>query len=270
MENVKKALVLGLRDYVHKTGFSQVHMGLSGGIDSAVVAGLACEALGAKNVSLIALPTRFNADESLTLARTLAKNYGANFIEMPVEESFKSLVSTYENSVGPREFSLIHENMQARIRGLLLMAFANDKNSMLLTTGNKSEYATGYTTLYGDMCGGLAVIGDLLKGEVYAMAHCLNSAGEKIPPRIIDRPPSAELRQGQKDSDSLPAYDVLDNAVSKLVSSKKEATGETEEWVLQRLMLSEFKRWQAPPVLKVSSHGFGQGRRMPIAHKAWY
>ena len=150
------------------------------------------------------------------------------------------------------------------------MAFSNDNKSVLLSTGNKSEYATGYTTLYGDMCGGLAVIGDLLKGEVYQLAHSLNKGGEKIPKGIIQRPPSAELRLDQKDSDSLPPYNLLDQAVSKLVCSKEQADSDTEKWVLRRLMLSEFKRWQAPPILKVSSYGFGQGRRMPIAHKAWY
>jgi len=265
---IRQALVLGVRDYVKKIGFQNVHLGLSGGIDSAVVACVAAEAVGPENLTCFSMPSEFNAKKSFTLAQTLCKNLGARFVEMPIQTGFQALQSSYEFAMGPREFSLVDENMQARLRGLLLMAYSNDKNSLLLTTGNKSEFAVGYTTLYGDMCGGLAVIGDLLKQQVFSLAECYTQNNGPMPRGIIDRPPSAELRPNQKDSDSLPDYDLLDAAVEKLVCDRQDAETVTEKWVLQRLMGSEFKRWQSPPILKVSEHAFGRGRRLPISHKA--
>jgi NAD+ synthase (glutamine-hydrolysing) len=162
----------------------------------------------------------------------------------------------------------MHENIQSRIRGLTMMAYSNLQGSMLLTTGNKSEYATGYATIYGDMCGGLAVIGDLTKKQVYDLAKLYNKEYELIPVGIINRPPTAELRPNQKDQDSLPEYDKLDQAVVHLVEERKEAKNQTEKWLLEVLDRTEFKRWQAPPILKISEHSFGRGRRYPIAHKA--
>ncbi len=181
---------------------------------------------------------------------------------------FKKVVEALEEGIGLKEFGLVHENLQARLRGLTLMAYSNKENSMLLTTGNKSEYATGYSTMYGDMCGGLAPLGDLTKEQVYALAEYYNQQDEVIPKRIITRPPSAELRPDQKDQDSLPPYEDLDKSVVYLVEKSGEAKSKTDQWLLPILMRTEFKRWQAPPILKVSQHSFGRGRRYPIAHKA--
>lgn len=163
----------------------------------------------------------------------------------------------------------MNENVQARLRGLFLMAYANQSQSLLLTTGNKSEYATGYATLYGDMCGGLAPIGDLTKKQVYQLAELYNSQHEVIPPEIIKRAPTAELRPNQKDQDTLPPYEVLDESVERLVTRSKMGKTTTDKWLSKVLMKTEFKRWQAAPILKVSEHSFGRGRRWPVAHKAW-
>lgn len=267
IEQIRQALVLGIRDFVKKTGFKKVHLGLSGGIDSAVVAVLAADAVGASNVKLLALPTRFNEQKSYDVALKLAQNIGSELQVVSIDKNFESLKGSIDESFNLKEFSLVHENLQSRIRGLILMSYSNITGSLLLTTGNKSEYATGYATLYGDMCGGLAVLGDLTKHEVYALAKHYNAETEIIPDFIITRPPSAELRPNQKDQDSLPPYDDLDAAVERLVEEMKPAQSKTEKWLLPRLMKSEFKRWQAPPILKVSEHAFGKGRRYPIAHK---
>lgn len=267
-EKTRRALVLGLRDFAKKTGIQRMHLGLSGGIDSAVVACLAVDALGPNRVTGVTLPGPFNESRSKSLGEALAKNLGIRYFDVPISEAYDTTLATFKESVGDFEFGVVNENMQARLRGLFLMALSNKDGSLLLTTGNKSEYATGYSTLYGDMCGGLAPIGDLLKGEVYDLAKLYNSEREVIPDEIITRPPSAELRPNQKDQDSLPPYDELDAAVKKLVEDQKPAKSETEKWLLGALARSEFKRWQAPPVLKVSGHAFGRGRRFPIAHKA--
>ena len=268
IERIHQALVVGLRDYIGKIGFKKAHIGLSGGIDSAVVACLIADAIGPENLTTIALPSRYNDPKSLELAEQLATNLGCDFKKLPIQQSFEQLVSDFEKAFGEREFSLMHENLQARLRGNFLMAFSNDANSMLINTSNKSEFATGFSTLYGDMCGGIAPIGDLLKHEVYELAHYYNRERELIPRFIIDRPPSAELREDQKDSDALPDYNVLDQSVERLVCQQAAPSNSTDEWVLRQLYNSEFKRWQAPPILKVSQHAFGRGRRMPIAHKA--
>lgn len=267
-EQLHKALVLGLRDFSVKTGLTKVHLGLSGGIDSAVVACVAVDALGPNNVSLFALPTEFNKPESFKLAQQLAENLKVELKVIPIQPIFEMIKSEVDKQFNIREFGLVHENLQSRIRGLLLMAYANSECSLLLTTGNKSEYATGYTTLYGDMCGGLAIIGDLTKQQVYELANHFNNSYELIPKQIITRDPSAELRPNQKDQDSLPPYELLDSTVVKIVEDRKRAVSKTDEWLLQALMKTEFKRWQSPPILKVSEHSFGRGRRFPVAHKA--
>jgi NAD+ synthase (glutamine-hydrolysing) len=266
-EAIRKALVLGIRDFCRKTGFRRLHLGLSGGIDSAVVACLAVEAVGSEHVTCVGLPTQFNAPESLQYAKTLAKNLKCEWIEFPVENIFSSIKNEVDLKFKIEGFGLIHENMQARIRGLILMAYANHRNSLLLSTSNKSEYAAGYSTLYGDMCGGLAPIGDLTKKQVYQLAKHYNKKRELIPYGVITRPPSAELRPNQKDQDSLPEYDRLDAAVVNLIQKSRPAKSETENWLLKKLLATEFKRWQAPPILKVSAHAFGRGRRWPVSHQ---
>lgn len=267
VEQIRKALVLGLRDYITKSGFSKAHIGLSGGIDSAVVLCLLVEALGSDSITAVGLPSSYNDPKSLETAKQLAENLGVQWLEIPIQNTFNTMVAELEESAELKKFSIVHENLQARIRGNFLMALSNQRNSMLITTGNKSEYATGYATLYGDMCGGLAPIGDLLKSQVYQLAKHYNEEFELIPRFIIDRPPSAELRPGQKDQDSLPDYDQLDKAVNKLVTQCKKPRGKLEKNLEQKIARSEFKRWQAPPILKVSEHSFGIGRRKPLALK---
>lgn len=267
-EELRRALVLGLRDFCAKIGMKRVHLGLSGGIDSAVVAALAVDALGPANVTGIGLPGPFNAPESLSLAHELAKNLGIDFKIVEIGPMYDEAVKALTKGIQIEGFSLVNENLQARLRGMTLMAFSNKDGSMLLTTGNKSEYATGYSTMYGDMCGGLAPIADLTKAQVYALARHYNKEGEVIPTEIIDRAPSAELRPNQKDQDSLPPYSDLDKAVTNLVEKEGAVKTATDKWLMPILMRTEFKRWQAPPILKVSGHSFGRGRRYPIAHKA--
>lgn len=268
VEELHRALVLGIRDFCTKTGLSKVHLGLSGGIDSAVVAALAVDALGPAHVTTVGLPGPFNAPQSLSLAKKLADNLGVNFKTVEITPMYEEVVKSLEKGLGLEGFGLVHENLQARLRGLSLMALANKDNSMLLTTSNKSEYAAGYSTLYGDMCGGLAPIGDLTKEQVYELARYYNQQGEVIPEEIITRAPSAELRPNQKDQDSLPPYEDLDASVQFLVEKSGVAKTATDKWLLPVIMKTEFKRWQAPPILKVSQHSFGRGRRYPIAHKA--
>ncbi|MFO7731905.1 MAG: NAD+ synthase [Spirochaetia bacterium] len=276
-EKLRKALVMGVRDYVHKCGFKRVHLGLSGGIDSALVAVIATQALGPENVHCFALPSRYSSDASESDARQLADNLGIGYDILPIEEPFKSILDVLEPVFEGREPDVAEENVQARIRGLLLMAYSNKFGSLLLTTGNKSELATGYCTLYGDMAGGLAVIGDLFKGQVYDLCNHINSAEELIPQNIIDRPPSAELRPDQTDQDSLPEYEVLDDILEQYLLKNKSAveisqTGHdlvTVREILKLVGRNEYKRRQAPPVLKVSTRAFGTGRRMPIARNIY-
>ncbi len=267
VEILRRALVTGIRDFARKTGIDKVHFGLSGGIDSALVACLAVDALGPKAVTAVTLPSRFNDPRSRELAEQLAKNLGIRSINMEIWPAYEVLKETFAKATGASEFGLVDENMQARIRGLLLMAFSNKENSMLLSTGNKSEYAAGYSTLYGDQCGGLAPLGDLLKSDVYRLSRYYNQDTELIPNWIIERPPSAELRPGQTDQDSLPPYDELDEAVTNVIEKRRKPKNSVEEWLLGASYKSEFKRWQAPPILKVSDHAFGRGRRLPIAHR---
>ncbi|MBC7370908.1 MAG: NAD+ synthase [Bdellovibrionaceae bacterium] len=267
-EAIRKALVLGIRDFCQKTGLQKLHLGLSGGIDSAIVACLAVEALGAGKVTAVAMPGPFSSSDSLNLAEVLAKNLGIRLLNAGINESYDAVLKALEPAFGLKDFGVTQENIQARLRGIFLMALANKENSLLLTTGNKSEYATGYSTLYGDMCGGLAPVGDLTKKQIYDLAKLYNQQGEVIPALIITRPPTAELRPNQKDQDSLPAYDLLDASVVNLVEDCGTVKSKTDQWLLPLILRTEFKRWQAPPILKVSEHSFGRGRRWPIAHKA--
>ncbi len=275
IEQIRKALVLGLRDYAAKTGFAQVILGLSGGIDSAVVASLAVEAMGAENVYLVMMPSEFTSKESLEDAEQLAKNLGVgkdNYRVVPIKKLHLEM-----RSLLPDLSDIADENIQPRLRAALLMAMANSLDAIVLSTGNKSEIAVGYCTLYGDTCGALSLIGDLLKHQVYDLARHINQlAGrEIILQRIIKRDPSAELRHDQKDSDSLPSYDVLDEVVYLYVQEMKTINEILEQTKLDKALVTrilnmidaaEHKRYQLPPVIKVAGKTFGVGRRMPIVH----
>lgn len=271
MKQIFNALVMGTRDFVHKSGFRKVHLGLSGGIDSALVAVIAQEALGNDNVQAFSLPSRFSSPSSYEDAKQLASNLGIGFEKISIEKVYESSRDTLGHVLGPNLEGTPSENLQARIRGLLLMAWSNAHPSLLLTTGNKSELATGYCTLYGDMAGSLAVIGDLFKTQVYALCRWINSRSPTIPENILVKAPSAELRENQTDQDSLPPYDLLDRILHlHLIENKtaKEidiAPPEIVAKVLRMVAISEHKRFQAPPVLKVSSRSFGVGRRMTLS-----
>jgi NAD+ synthase (glutamine-hydrolysing) len=270
---IEGGLVLGVRDYVRKCGFKRVHLGLSGGVDSALVAVLAVEALGPDKVDVFGMPSRYSSEGSVADARALAKNLGIPLHILPIEEVFTAYLHTLEPSFQGRTPDITEENVQARIRGTLLMAWSNKMDSLLLTTGNKSELATGYCTLYGDMSGGLAVIGDLLKVEVYALCRSINARRALIPEAILTKPPSAELRPDQTDQDSLPPYEVLDAILQKYLVENRSAAEIAEAGhdaalvrkVIRMVEKAEYKRRQAPPVLKVSPKAFGTGRRIPIA-----
>jgi NAD+ synthase (glutamine-hydrolysing) len=268
------ALVLGLRDYAQKNGFRQAVVGLSGGVDSALVACLARLALGAENVLGVGLPGPYNAPESLLDARELARRLGIGFHVVPIGSLFEAALHTLSPVFGDLPRDVTEENLQARLRGLVLMSLSNKFNRLLLSTGNKSEVAVGYCTLYGDMNGGLAVIGDVPKTMVYELVRKLNEEHQWIPERILTRAPSAELRPNQTDQDTLPPYEVLDPILAAYVEKRLPvreiiAQGWNEElvkWVIRRVDQNEYKRWQAPPILRVTSKAFGMGRRNPIAH----
>lgn len=267
LQNLRQALILGIRDFANKNNLKKIHLGVSGGIDSALVLALAADALGPQNVTGIAMPGPFSSAESLRDAEKLCKNMGVSFFKMGIQESYEQLLAQFQSVFGEHPFGVLNENLQARLRGVYLMMYSNLQNSLLLTTGNKSELATGYSTLYGDMCGGLAPIGDLLKKQVYELAELYNAEHELIPRHILERPPSAELRPDQKDQDSLPQYNELDAAVEALVAQGRAAQSSTEKWLLKKMAMNEFKRWQAPPILRVSGHAFGRGRRLPITNR---
>lgn len=268
------ALVLGLRDYAGKCGFQRAVVGLSGGIDSALVVCLATMALGNENVLGVAMPGPYNAPESLIDARELAQRLGISFEVIPIGELFAASCHTLSGAFHGLPPDATEENLQARLRGLILMALSNKFNRLLLSTGNKSEIAVGYCTLYGDMNGGLAVIGDVPKTLVYELAHKLNIQHDWIPARILTRAPSAELRPGQTDQDTLPPYETLDAILvdyveNRLTAEEIAAKGwdeATVRWIIRRVELNEYKRWQAPPILRVTTKAFGTGRRNPIAH----
>jgi NAD+ synthetase len=272
-EAIHGALVLGLRDYAGKCGFAEAALGLSGGIDSAVAAVLATEALGPERVRGFAMPSRFSSEGSRTDARALADALGVRLDTISIEPVFETYLDTLSPLFEGRPFDVAEENLQARIRGAFLMAVSNKFGSLVLSTGNKSEIAVGYATLYGDMCGGLAPIGDLLKRRVYALARHLDGIRPRIPRATLDKPPSAELRPDQRDEDSLPPYDRLDRILQIHVEDGGDeralaAAGidaATVERVLRMVRRAEHKRRQGPPVLKVTRKAFGRGRRLPIA-----
>ncbi len=269
-----KALVLGTRDYLLKCGFSKAIIGLSGGIDSALVAAIAVEALGAENVQGVGMPSEFSSEGSVSDAEQLAANLGIAFSIVPIKAIYAEFNEALQPFFAGTPFGLAEENLQPRVRGSLLMALSNKTGALVLTTGNKSEMACGYCTLYGDMVGALAVIADVYKTEVYALSRYANRERRIIPEETLTKAPSAELRPGQKDTDSLPPYEVLDPILRAYVeeSQSAEEIAETQQVALElvrrviRLVeISEYKRQQAAPVLKVSQKSFGMGRRFPIA-----
>lgn len=274
-EALYRALVLGLRDYVTKCGFSSVCLGLSGGIDSALTAAIAVTALGAENVRGLTMPAPYSSRGSIDDSFALARNLGMRCDEVGITHTFEAIKQTMAPIFHGMKEDVTEENMQARIRGLLLMALSNKENRLLLTTGNKSELAVGYCTIYGDMCGGLAVISDLPKTRVYEVCRWLNRERELIPWNTIDKPPSAELRPDQKDQDTLPPYEILD-AILELYIENHLSTDEIIErgfeenlvrWIQRRVDFNEWKRQQAAPGIRVTSKAFGMGRRMPIAQR---
>lgn len=275
IESLHQALVLGIRDYALKCGFRSAVLGLSGGIDSAVVACLAVEALGPDQVTGVAMPSPYSSTHSVEDALQLAKNLGIPCLTIPIAESFSAFKNQMRPAFGDRPEDATEENMQARLRGLTLMSLSNKFGHLLLTTGNKSELAVGYCTLYGDMCGGLAAISDVPKTMVYELARHLNARRELIPLRTIEKVPSAELRPNQADQDTLPPYDILDAILRLYVEENlgvneiaaRGFDAETVRWVARKVDFNEYKREQAAPGLKVTSRAFGMGRRMPIAQR---
>jgi len=271
------ALVLGTRDYVRKCGFSKALIALSGGIDSALVAAIAVEALGAENVVGVGMPSEFSSSGSIDDARALASNLGIRYELLAIHSVFEQFQEVLKPLFAGTQFGLAEENLQSRIRGSLMMAMSNKFGALVLTTGNKSEMSTGYCTLYGDMVGALAVIGDVMKTKVYELSHYANREREVIPAATIEKPPSAELRPGQKDTDSLPDYDVLDPILeayverycsAEQIAAEQHVDVELVRSVLQLVERCEYKRQQAAPVLKITAKSFGMGRRFPIAAKA--
>jgi len=270
-----QALVLGLRDYVTKCGFSSVCLGLSGGIDSALTAAVACDALGPENVRGLTMPGPFSSPGSVDDSFALARHLGMRCDEVPITAAFDAVKHSLAPVFAGLGEDVTEENLQARLRGVFLMALSNKENRLLLTTGNKSELAVGYCTIYGDMCGGLAVISDLPKIRVYQICRWLNRDREVIPWNTIEKPPSAELRPDQKDQDTLPPYDTLD-AILELYIERHLSTDEiiergfdetTVRWIQRRVDFNEWKRQQAAPGIRVTSKAFGMGRRMPIAQR---
>ncbi len=275
MQHLTDALVMGIRDYIHKCGFSSVVIGLSGGIDSAVVATLACLALGKEHVTGLLMPSEISSLDSLTDAHYLAKNLGIQTQTLSISPLFDAALLTLGPTlpVSKTQYGLTEQNIQARLRGMLLMAYANQHGALTLSTGNKSELAVGYCTLYGDMNGALLPLGDVYKTQVYELAHFLNRNIPFIPQNTLQKPPSAELAPGQKDQDSLPDYAILDGILKLYLECGIESNAivaqgyedKTVRWVIKALAQNEYKRSQSAPILKVSSKAFGPGRRMPLA-----
>ena len=271
-----EALVLGLRDYAGKCGFKSVVLGLSGGIDSAVTACLAVAALGKENVLGVSLPSEFSSPGSVADARQLAQNLGIRWEMISIQKAFVELKATLQPLFTGRAEDTTEENIQARVRGTILMAISNKFGHLLLTTGNKSEMAVGYCTLYGDMAGGLSILADVPKTMVYELAQYINREREIIPAACLTKPPSAELRPNQTDQDTLPPYDVLDAILKRYIEEHKSAAEIVEETgydaklvreVIRKIDLNEYKRKQAPPCLRVTTKAFGIGRRVPIAQR---
>jgi len=276
VEEIYQALCVGVRDYVHKCGFQKVLVGLSGGIDSSLVAAIAADALGAENVLGVGMPGPFSSPGSIHDAEALAKNLGIVFRLVPITGVFEGYLEMLKPVFEGRERDVAEENIQARIRGNVLMAISNKFGSLLLTTGNKSELGVGYCTLYGDMAGGLAVIADVPKTTVYKLARYANRSGERIPEACLTKPPSAELRANQTDQDTLPSYEVLDAILKSYIEDNLSAEEiahahhldmKLVRETIHRVNAAEYKRQQAPPTLKVTGKAFGMGRRIPIAQK---
>jgi NAD+ synthase (glutamine-hydrolysing) len=271
------ALSLGIRDYVRKCGFKSVILGLSGGIDSALTAVLAADALGKENVLGVAMPARYSSEGSLTDAEAQAKNLGIRFELLPIEPVFLAVEEQLKEVFAKLKPDQTEENLQSRLRGTTLMALSNKFNGLVLTTGNKSEMAVGYCTLYGDMNGALAPLADVFKTDIYKIARWVNRDREVIPPNSIDKPPSAELRPNQKDQDSLPPYETLDAILDLYVVKNLSREQIIEKGfdaamvgdVLNKINFTEYKRRQAAPGLKISPRAFGMGRRIPIAQRFW-
>jgi NAD+ synthase (glutamine-hydrolysing) len=277
LEEIYAALVLGTRDYVHKTGFKKALIGLSGGIDSSLTAAIAVDALGSENILGISMPSGYSSEGSKTDARELAENLGIEFLTIPIEKTFRTSLEMLKPAFGESDPGLAGENLQARIRGNILMSISNKFGAIVLTTGNKSEVATGYCTLYGDMAGGFAVLKDVLKTLVFELCVYRNTLGEKpvIPQTVIEKPPSAELRPEQRDTDSLPPYEILDPILKAYAEDDRSfeeilAMGfdrKTVERVMRLVDLSEYKRRQAPPGVKITTRAFGRDRRLPITNR---
>jgi NAD+ synthetase len=274
-EDLHDALTLGVCDYMRKCGFKSAVLGLSGGIDSAVVAAIAVEALGAENVVGVSMPSPYSSQGSIDDALALAANLGIKCLKIPIGDSFGCFKAQFDEVFAGLPEDTTEENMQSRLRGMILMSLSNKFGHILLTTGNKSELAVGYCTIYGDMAGGLAVISDVPKTMVYDLARWMNREREIIPWSTIEKPPSAELKPDQKDQDTLPAYDILDKILRLYVEENLSAPDivahgldeKTVRWVQRRVDLNEYKRAQAAPGIKVTSRAFGVGRRMPIAQR---
>ena len=272
---IHDALVMGIKNYFQKLGFTKAILGLSGGIDSALTLVLAQRALGSENVNVILLPSEYSSEHSINDAKELAENINVNYEIINIEDSYNSFEATLKPYFKNLPFNTTQENLQARIRAVILMAFSNKFGHILLNTSNKSEAAVGYGTLYGDMCGGLSVLGDVYKTEVFELAYYINKESEVIPINSITKPPSAELRPNQKDSDSLPDYEILDKILYQYIELRK---GPSEiikmgfdkrivDKTLKLVNINEYKRFQTSPVLRVSTKAFGMGRRMPIVGK---
>lgn len=275
IESIHKALVRGIKDYFQKNGFQKAVLGSSGGIDSALVQTLAVQALGAENVFALLMPSTFSSKHSVEDAKKLCENLGNKYSIASISNLYSETVASLESIYGPTEFSLTEENIQSRLRALLLMAYSNKKGNLLLNTSNKSELAVGYGTLYGDMCGAISVIGDLFKTQVYELANYINLENKIIPESILNKEPSAELRPNQKDSDSLPDYELLDTILKLYIEEGKSPSELTDfglhkeivNKVLRLVHANEYKRYQAPPILRVSQKAFGLGRNIPLTAK---
>lgn len=276
IEDLKKALVLGIKDYFAKLGFKKACLGLSGGIDSALVACLAVEALGHENVIGVSMPSRYSSEGSFTDADDLAKNLNITLLNIPIEEPFKSFTTLLNPFFKGRSVDVTEENLQPRLRGMILMALSNKHGYLVLSTGNKSEMAMGYSTLYGDLAGGLAVLADVTKDKVYQLSNFFNRNKEIIPLSTLEKPPSAELRPNQKDSDSLPPYPLIDIVVEGYVEQNKTAEEiaktqnlslELVKNLIKKIHFNEYKRRQSPPGLRVTEKAFSIGRRFPIVQR---
>jgi NAD+ synthase (glutamine-hydrolysing) len=275
IQEIYDALILGIRDYFRKMGFSKATLGASGGIDSAVVQALAVEALGKENVHVLLMPSPYSSGHSVADAEQLSRNLGNRFDLVPIGDVYTTFLDTLKPLFGDLPFSIAEENIQSRTRGNLLMGVANKFGYILLNTSNKSELATGYGTLYGDMAGGLSVLGDLYKMQVYALARFINKDKEIIPEHILTKPPSAELRPNQKDSDSLPDYEVLDRVLYQYIELRQGPKAIIAQGfepalvnrILRLVNMNEYKRNQFCPIIRVSTKAFGVGRRLPIVAK---